>query len=133
MAAAMILAGLTACNSVQAEPPATTASLGATTGATAGATRAAAQQGIASWYALPGRTACGERMNAAAHTAAHRTHPCGTMLRVTNLKNGRVTMVRVNDRGPFVHRRVVDVSRAAGQSLGMIGSGVAPVSVAVVR
>jgi rare lipoprotein A len=93
----------------------------------------AKQTGKASWYSLPGnRTACGERMNPRAYTAAHRTLPCGTRIKVTNKRNGKSVVVRVNDRGPFVRGRVVDVSKSAGAKLGMIGTGVATVSVAVV-
>lgn len=92
-----------------------------------------AQSGLASWYALRGRTACGERMNPSAYTAAHRSLPCGTRLMVTHRKTGKSVVVRVTDRGPFKRGRVVDVSRAAGQALGMIGAGVAPVTVSVVR
>jgi rare lipoprotein A len=93
----------------------------------------AAQSGRASWYSLPGnRTACGERMNPGALTAAHRTLPCGTRIKVTNRKNGKSVVVRVNDRGPFVRGRVVDVSRLAGQRLGMMGAGTANVTLSVV-
>jgi rare lipoprotein A len=93
----------------------------------------AKQSGKASWYSLPGnRTACGEKMNPRAYTAAHRTLPCGTRIRVTNKRNGKSVVVRVNDRGPFVRGRVVDVSKSAGAKIGMIGSGVATVSVVVI-
>jgi rare lipoprotein A len=93
---------------------------------------ASAQQGKASWYSLPGnKTACGERMNPRALTAAHRLLPCGTRIKVTNRKNGKSVVVRVNDRGPFVRGRVVDVSKSAGAKLGMIGTGTASVSVSV--
>ena len=84
---------------------------------------AAAQCGKASWYALHSRTASGERMNPSAMTAAHRTLPFGTKLRVTNKNNGKVVVVRVNDRGPFVRGRVLDLSKGAAQRLGFIGSG----------
>ena len=66
-----------------------------------------------------------------AYSAAHRTHPFGTKLCVRNLSNGRGVTVRVNDRGPFVRSRVVDVSRKAARSLGMIRSGTAPVHISV--
>jgi len=91
----------------------------------------AGQRGLASWYQLPSRTACGERMSGAA-TAAHRSYPCGTRLLVTNLANGKTVTVRVNDRGPFKKARIVDVSKSAGQQLGLINRGIAPVSVAVI-
>jgi rare lipoprotein A len=91
------------------------------------------QSGKASWYSLPGnKTACGERMNPKAMTAAHRTLPCGTKIKVTNKRTGKSVIVRVNDRGPFTKGRIVDVSKSAGQKLGMIGAGVATVSVSVV-
>ena len=89
----------------------------------------AAQVGNASWYALTSITASGERMNPNALTAAHRTLPFGTKVRVKNLRNGRSVVVRINDRGPFIGGRIIDVSKAAASKLGMVGSGVAKVSV----
>ena len=89
----------------------------------AAATGASAQCGSASWYALTSMTASGERMNPAAMTAAHRTLPFGTKLKVTNRRNGRTVVVRVNDRGPFVKGRVIDLSKAAAQQLDFIRSG----------
>ena len=89
-----------------------------------------AQEGNASWYG-PGlygrRTASGEVLRPGEMTAAHRTLPFGTCLRVTNLDNGRTVEVRVNDRGPFVDDRILDVSEAAATALGMRGRGVARV------
>ena len=79
---------------------------------------ALAQCGKASWYALRSRTASGELMNASAMTAAHRTLPFGTKVRIVNKRNGKSVIVRINDRGPFVRGRVLDVSRAAAQQLG---------------
>jgi rare lipoprotein A len=73
------------------------------------------------------RAASGERISASEFTAAHRTLPFGTQVRVTNLANGRSVIVRINDRGPFGRGRIIDVSRAAARELGMIGSGVAKV------
>ena len=88
----------------------------------------AAQCGKASWYALDGnRTASGEIMNSARMTAAHRTLPFGTRVRVRNRRNGRSVVVRINDRGPFTHRRIIDVSRAAARKLGFVGRGSAHV------
>ncbi|MFD0986707.1 septal ring lytic transglycosylase RlpA family protein [Methyloligella solikamskensis] len=87
------------------------------------------QVGHASWYALHSRTASGEMMNPNAMTAAHRSLPFGTKVRVENLSNGRSVVVRINDRGPFVHGRVIDVSKAAAANLGMIGSGTAQVRI----
>src|SRR3954469_2897784 len=84
---------------------------------------AAAQCGRASWYALHSRTASGERMNPGAFTAAHRSLPFGTQLKVTNQNNGRSVVVRINDRGPFVRGRMLDVSLAAAKQLGFIASG----------
>lgn len=83
----------------------------------------AAQCGGASWYALTSKTASGERMNPAAMTAAHRTLPLGTKIKVTNQKNGKSLVVRINDRGPFIKGRVLDLSKGAASRLGFINSG----------
>lgn len=93
-----------------------------------------AAQGVghASYYGkeLAGRkTASGERFNPAGMTAAHRSLPFGTRLRLTNLGNGRAVVVRVNDRGPFVRSRTIDVSLAAAQALGFVGRGTARVRI----
>ena len=93
----------------------------------------AASSGLASYYSEGSKTASGERFDPSELTAAHRSLPFGTRLQVTNVKTGRSVVVRVNDRGPFVHGRVVDVSYSAAQALGMINTGVAPVKVSVVR
>jgi rare lipoprotein A len=90
---------------------------------TASSVIASAQCGKASWYALYSRTASGERMNPSALTAAHRSLPFGTKLRVTNQRNGKSVVVRINDRGPFVRGRVLDLSKGAAQRLGFISSG----------
>ncbi|MGJ5180907.1 septal ring lytic transglycosylase RlpA family protein [Bradyrhizobium oligotrophicum] len=92
-----------------------------------------ASSGLASYYSEGRRTASGERFDPSELTAAHRSLPFGTRLQVTNVKTGRSVVVRVNDRGPFVHGRVVDVSYSAAQALGMINTGVAPVKVDVIR
>jgi rare lipoprotein A len=84
---------------------------------------AAAQCGRASWYALHSRTASGERMNPYALTAAHRSLPFGTRLKVTNRNNGRTVVVRINDRGPFIKGRMLDLSKGAASQLGFISSG----------
>jgi rare lipoprotein A len=84
---------------------------------------ASAQCGGASWYALTSKTASGERMNPSAMTAAHRSLPFGTKLRVTNQKNGKSVIVRINDRGPFIKGRVLDLSKAAAQQIGFVKSG----------
>lgn len=89
--------------------------------------------GFASFYRTGKQTASGEAFDASALTAAHRTLPFGTRLRVTNVATGRSVMVRVNDRGPFVAGRVVDVSHSAAEALGMVSDGVAKVKVDVVR
>ncbi len=86
--------------------------------------------GIASWYGYEsnGReSASGESFNENAMTAAHRTLPFGTKLRVTNLNNGRSVIVRINDRGPYVQGRIIDLSKGAAIELGMLDSGTAPV------
>lgn len=90
---------------------------------------ASAQSGIASVYS-GGRTANGERAAASGMTAAHRTLPFGTLVRVTNQHTGRSVVVRINDRGPFVRGRVIDVTPAAAHALGF--SGLAPVNLEVV-
>ena len=92
------------------------------------------ETGIASWYGHPyhGRTtASGEVYDMDEMTCAHRTLPFGTRLRVENLENGRSTTLRVNDRGPFVDGRILDVSRKGARELGMIGSGTARVRITV--
>jgi rare lipoprotein A len=83
---------------------------------------ASAQSGVASVYAYAGgRTASGERSSPAALTAAHRTLPFGTRVRVTNRSNGRSVIVRINDRGPFVRGRIIDITPAAALALGFSG------------
>ncbi|OBQ63306.1 septal ring lytic transglycosylase RlpA family protein [Mesorhizobium erdmanii] len=94
------------------------------------ATAAAGQCGRASWYALHSKTASGERMNPSAMTAAHRTLPFGTKLRVTNQHNGKSVIVRINDRGPFIRGRMLDLSKSAAGQLGFISSGQTAVCVA---
>lgn len=89
--------------------------------------------GLASFYDEGSETASGEKPDPRALTAAHPTLPFGTRLRVTNLANGRSVIVRVNDRGPFVVGRVVDVSRSAAETLEMEGRGVAKVKIEVVQ
>ena len=90
-------------------------------------------EGQASWYG-PGfqghRTASGERYDQRELTAAHKTLPFGYTIRVTNKDNGKSVIVRINDRGPFVHGRIIDLSRAAAEEIGMMGSGTAPVILA---
>ncbi|HEX5777538.1 MAG TPA: septal ring lytic transglycosylase RlpA family protein [Xanthobacteraceae bacterium] len=90
-------------------------------------------RGQASFYSYDQPTASGERFNPGALTAAHRTLPFGTKVRVTDVKSRKSVVVRINDRGPFIKGRIIDVSRAAAQQLGMIGRGVAQVEMHVVN
>jgi len=92
-----------------------------------------ASRGIASFYTEEQPTANGEKFNPKALTAAHRTLPFGTRLRVTNVATGRSVTVRVNDRGPYIPGRVVDVSYSAAESLGIVGRGIAKVKLDVVQ
>ena len=94
----------------------------------------AGQTGEASWYGEPHhgrRTASGETYDMYQLTAAHPTLPMGTRLLVTNLKNGRAVEVRINDRGPHVAGRIIDLSFAAAQQLGAISGGTVPVRIRV--
>jgi rare lipoprotein A len=86
------------------------------------------QEGVVSWYGAAfhdRKTASGERFDSNGFTMAHPTLPFGTEVRVTNLRNGRSVVVRVNDRGPFVGRRIADLSRAAAAQLGFLSRGIA--------
>lgn len=90
--------------------------------------------GAASWYGgkFHGRrTANGERYDMNKHTAAHKSLPFGTKVRVTNRINGKSVVVRINDRGPFVGNRIIDLSRGAAGAVDMIGTGVAPVIIEI--
>jgi rare lipoprotein A len=89
--------------------------------------------GIASFYWQDQMTASGERFDKRAMTAAHRTLPMGTRVRVTHVTSGRAVVVRINDRGPFKPGRVIDLSLAAAEQIGMTGQGLAQVSLEVVR
>ncbi len=93
-------------------------------------------RGVASWYG-PGfhgrQSASGERFNQNSLTAAHRSLPFGTMVRVTNLNNGRTVVVRINDRGPYSGNRILDLSAGAAQQIGMISTGVAPIRLEILR
>ncbi len=119
------LVGLVACTS---KPPPKHAGPG---------TEGNIQRGYATFYgkeAQGGPTASGERFDMNKLTAAHRTLPMGTHVRVTNLKNGRSVEVRINDRGPYGSRsRIIDLSEAAARRLDMIEAGVVPVTVEVMR
>ncbi len=91
------------------------------------------QVGLASYYSMGTRTANGERYNPNGMTAAHRTLRFGTRVRVKNLRNGRSVVLRINDRGPFIRNRIIDVSAGAARKLGMRRSGIARVRVTVLR
>ena len=91
------------------------------------------KNGLASFYSEGSGTASGEKLDGRQLTAAHRTLPFGTRLRVTNLSNGHAVTVRINDRGPFVRGRDVDVSYTAAQTLGMTEQGVAKVKLEIVH
>jgi rare lipoprotein A len=92
-----------------------------------------ASNGVASFYTEGTQTASGEKFNTMEMTAAHPTLPFGTKLRVTDVSSGKSVTVRVNDRGPYVQGRIVDVSYSAANALGMVGKGVANVKVDVVQ
>ena len=101
------------------------------------ATQGWSEEGLASWYGgddgFEGKpTASGEIYDSSKLTAAHRDLPLGTVVDVTSLDNGRVARVRINDRGPFVKGRIIDLSHAAAQKIQMIGPGVARVKIVVV-
>lgn len=96
--------------------------LGALAAASGAVSPAAAQSGTASWYGSGHRTANGEHFNPNGLTAAHRTLPFGTRVRVENRQTGRSVVVRINDRGPFVHGRIIDLSRGSARALGMRGT-----------
>ena len=90
---------------------------------------------MASWYGDPfngRRTSNGEIYDMHQFTAAHRTLPFGAMVRVTNLRNGKQTEVRITDRGPFVANRVIDLSLSAAQAIDMVGAGTAPVRLEII-
>ncbi len=92
----------------------------------------AAEYGKASWYAMTSITASGERANPGAMTAAHKSLGFGTRVRVTNLRNAHSVILCVNDRGPFVKNRIIDVTKAAANKLGFVNAGWTKVRVDVV-
>jgi rare lipoprotein A len=116
-----------ACNTTSSTDPLVTGSISQNRIASA----ATLQKGTASWYG-PGfhgrRTASGERFNQGAMTAAHRSLPFGTKLKVVNEKNGRSVVVRVNDRGPFARNRIIDLATGPARELGLTSTGTAFVS-----
>ncbi len=95
------------------------------------------QTGLASYYSVKtnhGRqTASGERFRQMANTAAHRTLPFDTEVRVTNLRTGKSVKVRINDRGPYVQGRIIDLSKGAARRIGMLEEGVVPVKLEILR
>jgi rare lipoprotein A len=123
----MPLLFVAACNTTASNDPSVTGSLSQP----AVEQGNAFQKGTASWYG-PGfhgrKTASGERFNSYDMTAAHRSLPFGTRLKVTNETNGRSVVVRVNDRGPFAHRRIIDLAKGPAQALGLTSVGTAYVS-----
>ena len=94
---------------------------------------AAVQVGWASYYKHGARTASGERFNAHSYTAAHKTLPFGTRVKVTNARTGKSVIVRINDRGPFVRGRIIDLSYGAASAVGLTASGVAKVSLEIIQ
>lgn len=98
----------------------------------AASTEAATTSGYASYYKTGKRTANGERYNPAGLTAAHRKLPFGTKLKVTNLRNGKSVVVRINDRGPFIKKRVLDLSYGAAKAIDLHRTGIAKISFVVV-
>ena len=121
-----------ACNTTASNDPSATGSISQANLETG----MALQKGVASWYG-PGfhgrRTASGERFNSNEMTAAHRSLPFGTRLRVVNEANGRSVVVRVNDRGPFAKRRVLDLSLSAAKEIQMVSGGKAMVRLELLR
>jgi rare lipoprotein A len=93
------------------------------------------QEGKASWYSVKcnggTRTASGEALRDSDLTAAHKTLPMGSKVRVTNKVNGRSVIVRITDRGPYIKGRIIDVTKAAAQELGFLSAGITPVTVEV--
>lgn len=87
------------------------------------------QCGEASWYSLGGTTASGEPADKNGLTAAHRTLPFGTMVEVTNLKNNKTVTVRINDRGPYAKKRIIDLTLGAAKEIDFVNDGVAQVKV----
>ncbi len=108
--------------------------IGATVVATTQAAQTATRKvGIASWYKMGKVTANGERFNPNGLTAAHRFLPFGTVVRVTNLRNGRKVTVRINDRGPFIKNRIIDLAYGAARRIGLNRSGIAKVRLEIIK
>jgi rare lipoprotein A len=135
-AAILFLVGLPGSLSSETPVPTTWPAMASFRMARPPATRRAGAVGLASWYGGFHHgllTASGETFDMMQLTAAHRTLPLGTRLRVTNLENGRIVRVRVNDRGPYVDGRILDLSHGAAQALDMVERGVVPVRLDVLR
>jgi rare lipoprotein A len=98
-----------------------------------GSVHAEPTQGWASYYKHGKRTANGERFNPSGLTAAHRTLPFGTKVRVKNERTGKSVVVRINDRGPFIKGRIIDLSEGAASQVGLVKSGVDKVSIEVLK
>ena len=91
------------------------------------------QHGLASYYSVGQRTASGEHFDPTEMTAAHRTLPFGTVVKVRNLQNGKTVQVRINDRGPYTKGRIIDISKTAADRLGLKKDGLVPVEIQVVK
>ena len=130
--AVVLSASLTGCGTVkQLLPPYGTHS---GSGSSSGGNKHHDTDGIASWYGgkFHGRlTANGERYNKNGISAAHKTLPFGTEVRVKNLNNGKSVVVRINDRGPFIKGRIIDLSKGAAKKIDMIHDGVVPVELTI--
>ena len=120
---ALVIAGLTGCETL--------------TGEIAGQGTGRVESGKMSWYSVKTNggtaTASGEKFSDSAQTAAHRTLPFGTKVKVTNLENGKTAVVRITDRGPFIKGRIIDVSIGVARDLDFVGRGVVPCKFEVLR
>jgi rare lipoprotein A len=92
-----------------------------------------AQVGMASFYRSGKFTASGEKFNPGGMTAAHRTLPFGTKVRVTNVQTGKAVVVRINDRGPFIRGRIIDLAYGAARTVGLISTGIAKVRLEILE
>jgi rare lipoprotein A len=133
LAAILAVAALAACGGASKREAATATRGDARNGERRDPAVVDVQHGLGTWYGVGKRTASGERFNKHAMTAAHRTYPFGTRARVTNKRNGRSVIVRINDRGPFARGRIIDVTEGAAVQLGMKRDGVVPVKVERLR